>query len=205
MTGLLSMVLGRLYDGDLAGARRTLADHAPDPGHSPTCRAWLAYAEGELASAEGDVATASAAFERAIEAGGSVGSRFVVGVSEVSRLAALARGGNVDEALATFVPLLERYRQLGNATHGVTALRNVVVLFVRAGRDSAAMKILGALSDDDTKLTYGSESAEIAAAIDAPRGRHGPGHVDAWLATGAGHDTDWALEQAIANAGPMTG
>lgn len=167
------------------------------PTLGPTSRAWIAYGVGEVLSLEGRIEEAIASYADAIELGRSVGSRFVVGVSEVSRLAALVRGGETAEASATLAPVLRRHRDLDHDTHATTALRNVVWLLVRTERDDTAMRVLGALESHSTSETYGIESELLSEAKTAAARRHGTEQADAWMAEGHDQPVRWALDQAL--------
>lgn len=196
--GLLSHVLSYVYDGRASDARHELEHHRPPGPIGMTTMAWLAYAEAEVRTVEGREREAIESYEQAIALARSVGSRFIVSVSEVSRLAAMSRAGDVDEAIATFTAVLARYRQSHSTTHAITALRNVVVLLVRAHRDRPAMELLGSLAGDDTKSTYGIESDLLAKAEAEVRDRHSDSAVDDWMAAGVGKDPSWAIERGIA-------
>jgi predicted ATPase/DNA-binding winged helix-turn-helix (wHTH) protein len=196
--GLLSVVLAAVYGGDPITARRTFGASRSGTPLSVTSAAWLAYGEGELLSAEGDDRTAIERFRRAVELGTSVDNRFVVGVAQVAELAARARAGDITEAIRAFEAVLVQYRRTHHVTHAITALRNLIVLLVRDERDEPAMRLLGALSGPAVKATYGTESAELAAARAAVEFRCGAAEVERWIGEGDGQSTAWALDMAIA-------
>lgn len=195
--GLAHLVLPALYGGDTAGARRVYDGAQPPAPLSTTCEAWRAYAEGEILSVEGRIESAVARFDHAISAGSSVGSGFVVSMARTSSLAVQARAGDIDAALADFATVLSHHRRTHSLTHAATALRNLIVLMVRAGHDEFAMQLFGALSDPSVKITYGGESELLDQARAAVEARNRRDHVDAWLAAGAEHDVLWALDRAI--------
>lgn len=193
--GHLDVVLGNVFDGRLEQARAALEGDTPPAPCSPTSNAWLAYTEAELLLAEGDVDAAIEGFERAIRIARPIGSRYVVTVSEVARLSALARSGDPAHALATFEPLIDRYRRLHSTTHVVTALRHVVVLLGRVGEAQAAMQILGTLQTLD-RLSYGEEATLLEATKAGAVQAHGIAVVDAWLQDGRMHDLPRAVDIA---------
>lgn len=197
--GAVGPVLADIYEQHPDAARARFDALEPPPRMGPTGRAWLAYTEGELLLvAERRAGDAVECFDRAIELGSSVGSSFVVSVSEVSRLSALARADDLDDAIATMQRVLDRHRRRPRTIHAVTLLRNVVGLLARAERDRAAMEVLGALEVDDVKpLAYGAEYDLLAHARDVAESRHGVQAVERWVAAGGTHDLAWAIDRAV--------
>ncbi|MEL6983197.1 MAG: hypothetical protein AAFO29_12300, partial [Actinomycetota bacterium] len=202
--GVLNEVLALLYSGRVDQARQRFDEHVAPAPLSPTCRAWLAYANGELLAVEGDAVGAIAALDQAIELAGSVRNHFVVSVATVSSLATRSQQGDTEEALAAFGPVLAHYRRVWSLTHGVTALRNLIGLLVRAERDEPAMVLLGALSNPEVKSTYGAESELVTDARRTVEHRNPASTVTAWIDRGRAQDATWALDYAVellANAG----
>ncbi|MEM8926550.1 MAG: hypothetical protein AAGD35_23845, partial [Actinomycetota bacterium] len=195
--GVLNDVLACLYAGKSDLARRRFDEHVPPGSLSPTCRAWLAYADGELLAVEGRGAAAIAALDEAIELAGSVRNHFIVSVATVSALATRSQRGDTEEALAAFGPVLAHYRRVWSLTHGVTALRNLIGLLVRADRDEPAMVLFGALSNPDVKSTYGAESELLDGARLTVEERNPSSAVTAWIDHGQARDLVWALDYAI--------
>ncbi len=198
MLGANSSSLAWAYAGDVERARATLRDDRPIGDLAPTIRAWLDYADAEAALAAGDVDDALVAVERAIRVGESVRSGFVVSVAQVTRLSALSKAGDVDAAVAAFVPALRQYRFTHDVTHVVTALRNVVVLLARLERDQVACELLGALDTSAGSDSYGDELADLAEARRTMEQRNGSAAVATWIATGSGQSVRWAVEHALA-------
>jgi predicted ATPase len=195
--GVLNDVLACLYAGQTDLARQRFDAHAPPGPLSPTSQAWLAYGNGELLAVEGEGAAAIASLDEAIELAGSVRNHFIVSVATVSALATRSQRGDTDEALAAFGPVLARYRRVWSLTHGVTALRNLIGLLVRADRDEPAMVLLGALSNPEVKSTYGAESELLDGARLTVEQRNPTSAVSAWIEQGRAHDAVWALDYAI--------
>ena len=196
--GLLGRVLASVYAGRIDEARARLDDTPRPASLSPTNAAWIAYAEGEVHAGAHRVAEAVEWFDKAVELGASVNNRFVVGVAQVSALAARARSGDIVDSMAAFAPVLAQYRRSRSLTHGITALRNLIDLLVREERDEPAMVLLGALSAPATKATYGLESDLLDDARRAAERRHPSADIDRWTQRGAAHDPIWALDFAIA-------
>lgn len=195
--GAVDDVLSQLYSGEADVARRRLDEHHPPAPLSPTCQAWLAYTNGELLAAEGQAAAAIAALDEAVDVAGSVRNHFVVSVATVSALATRSQRGDTEEALNAFGPVLAHYRRVRSLTHGVTALRNLIGLLVRDGRDEPAMVLLGALSNPDVKSTYGAESKLVTEARLTVEHRQPAPTVDAWIAHGRSRDVIGALDYAV--------
>jgi predicted ATPase/DNA-binding winged helix-turn-helix (wHTH) protein len=195
--GAASSVLALVYSGRVDEAVAALPLVEPDSFDSPTTTSWAAYARGEVLAASGRDAEALEQLDRAIELGASVGSHLVVSVAQVSALAVRARTGDVRDAVAAFGPLLAQYRRTRSLTHGITALRNVIQLLVRAGHDEPAMVLFGALSNPTVKSTYGSESALLDQARATVEERIGSAAVGAAIEHGSRHDVIWAIDDAI--------
>jgi predicted ATPase len=190
-----TMVLA--YGGDPGAALHHFAEHRPSTQICPSGEAWLAYTEADVLAALGRTDAALERFGDAVRLGSSVGSTFVRSVAELSALAARSRAGDPDEARAAFVPVLTHYRRVRSMTHAITALRNLVVLLVRAGDDEDAMVLLGAVSGPETKALYGAESEQLADARSTVEERAGDELVEEWVARGATHDPLWAVDHAI--------
>ncbi len=194
--GVLDEVLAYLYGGKADVARKRFDEHVPPGPLSPTCRAWLAYARGELLAVDGQATEAIAAFDHAIEIAGTVGNRFIVSVATVSALATRSQRGDTGEALAAFGPVLAHYRRVRSLTHGVTALRNLIGLLVRIHRDEPAMVLFGSLSNPDVKSTYGTESDLLTEARLLVEQRNPAPAVASWIEHGRSNDAIWALDYA---------
>ncbi len=195
--GVIGEVLASVYGGRPADGQAVLDRHGTTVGLGPTCAAWIAYAEGELLSALSRHDEAIERFDTAIRLASSVGSHFVASVAEVSSLAASARTGDVNTALAAFRPRLVEYREMRSDSHGITTIRNLIEALVRANRYQPAMELLGAVSRPEVKLTYGAESDHLHEARSIAIDQAGADLVERWIARGAVHDLSWALDHAI--------
>jgi hypothetical protein len=193
--GVTALALAATYSGEDPGS---IGLRSPVSGAelAPSDRAWLAYSDGEcLATTE--PTRALQRYEEAIELGTSVNNRLVTGVATVSLLTLQARAGEPGQALAQFEPVLCDYRRTGSASHGITALRNLIDLLTRIGDDEMAMKLLGALSGHTLKVTYGKESQRLEAAREIVEARHRADVVAGWVLSTAGRGYRWALDAAI--------
>lgn len=197
IAGALSLVLGQVYAGRTDDAADILELLDTDSQVAPTSRAYGAYGQGEFFAASGRDAEAIERFERVVELGTSVGSHMTVGIARISSLAVKARSGDVDDAMAAFVPVLADYRRARSLTHAITALRNLIELLVRAGHDESAMVLLGALSNPNIKSTYGVESENLEVARATVIERRGSAAVTSWMAKGSARTATWALDHAI--------
>jgi tetratricopeptide (TPR) repeat protein len=195
--GVCDVALANLYGGQLQDAVVMLHGHE-SLELAPTDRAWLHYAEAEVA-ALGDPDRAIEYYRKAIDLARSVDSDFVEGVARVGLIALRARTGDPDETLAAAVPVLQMYRRRGDVTHGATALRNLIALLVRAEHDELAMYLYGALAAGSGKSTYGWERQLIDHARDTAEERHGADVVASWVSAGSPLDYFDALDDAIAN------
>ncbi|MEM9035210.1 MAG: winged helix-turn-helix domain-containing protein [Actinomycetota bacterium] len=196
MLAQANVVLSLVYGGRLDEARVVFETGSPPTDLNVTGRAWMAYVAGELAIAD-DPRAAVARFDEAAALGRSVGSSFVVGVSETSGLAARARLDDTADAFDRFAAVLAGFRRSGSHTHAVTALRNLVLLLVRSGNDQLAAELFGALSGPGVKSTYGVELEQLTDARAELVDRHGDEQVDRWQAGGSSHGVRWALDHAI--------
>lgn len=194
-SGLMGELLALTYGGQATEAERLLENEPAPP--SPTASAWILYGHGEVAAALGHERDAIDYFEQAIEQGLNVDNRFVVSVSQVSSLAARTRAGDLHEAREAFLPVLTHYRRIRNLTHGITALRNLIELLVRAGEDQTAMTLLGALSNPTVKATYGIESERLEQARATVIERNEPLVVEVWIEEGSINQPIEALDYAI--------
>lgn len=162
----------------------------------PSDAAWMLYCEAE-AVVEAEPSRAIATYERAVVLADGVGSRYVAAINRVSLAAAAARTGDPASAKSRFREVLENFRRAGNVTHAVTTLRNLIPLLVGQHDDEVAMKLLGALTGDEVKSTYGQEAQQIDACQQTVIGRVGASRVDEWLAAGSGRGESWAISFAL--------
>lgn len=161
---LVSRVLGHLYHGDGQAAVDTSgrARAAAESSGNHRARAWALYASGE-ARVDRDPGQAVILLEQAIEAARRVDSRLTEGVALVSLASLCGRGGKTRRALALFRETVLHWRRLGDYTHQLTTLRNLVDLFVRVGADEAAAVLHGAVTLGATP-SFGVEAERLAVA-----------------------------------------
>ena len=164
---------------------------------APSDHGWIAYCRAE-AIASSDPVEAIREYRRATGLAESVGAEFLLSVSRVSLAAALARSDDLDDAADGFRTMLSAFRRTGNLTHAITALRNLAVFLVRVGDDRTAMEILGALSSDELKSTFGAEAVDVDACRAEVVDRVGVAVVDRWMAAGHGQGTHDAIGAALA-------
>jgi hypothetical protein len=88
--------------------------------------------------------------------------------------------------------------RLADQTHQVTTLRNLAVLFQRAGRAEATAELLGSL-EAAAVPTYGEEAERLAEARRWVQDELTPDALEGCLAAGAGRDlvstAAWALAE----------
>ncbi len=73
----------------------------------------------------------------------------------------LARAGEVNEAAARYVALLDHFSAGGDLSHLVTTLRNLVTLFVRLGKPASRAELLGAVAAHRSSPSYGAEAERL--------------------------------------------
>jgi len=151
-----------------------------DRSGSPTMMALARYCEGEV-HMDRDPDRAGAAFDEAVTLARSVGNRLVEGISLVCLASSQGRHGQSDEVLRAFRDVVLHWRRVGDHTHQLTAVRNLVELLARVGADEPAAVLYGAVTSADTP-TYGIEAVRLNCAWAKVRGR-------------LGHDTAEALAE----------
>lgn len=136
---------------------------------TPSLRAGFSYLEGE-ARLDAAPQVALAAFHQAIEAARPVRNRFLSGVARVAVASLLARHGRPAEALTAFREIIDHWRTCGDWVHLWTTLRNLLVLFERAGADRAAAIIHGAVQTASTGAqAFGADAERMQSAATALR------------------------------------
>jgi hypothetical protein len=110
--------------------------------------------------------------------------------------AALARHGEPREAIAEFLTVIADHQRHGNLTHATTTLRNLIELLVRLDLNDTAMTLLGALSDDGIKSTFGFEEESLMRNQEIIENRVGHGTAELWAAAGRGRGVRWAVSFA---------
>jgi predicted ATPase/DNA-binding SARP family transcriptional activator len=142
----VSLVLAHLYGGSPAAALGYAEDawQAAQACGNDTARAWVRYAHGE-ALLDSDPDRAAELLEQAIDTAAAVDSRLARGVALVSLASLRGRGGEPRRALELFRQTVAHWRAIGDRTHQVTTLRNLVELLVRIGAGAPAAVLYGAV------------------------------------------------------------
>lgn len=178
----LNPAIALLYGGragEAAAHARELGVAAAASG-APTLLAWARYVHGETTRAD-DPTGAGLRLQTAVDLARRVGSRLPEGAALVSLASLYGRRGDTGRATELFVDAVRHWRRLGDRTHQLTTLRNVVELFDRAGADVPAAVLLGAVTGS-APPTFGSGTERLeavwhrlgrrlgeAAAVDATR------------------------------------
>jgi predicted ATPase/DNA-binding SARP family transcriptional activator len=163
MTELLR-VLVYLYRGDAGAAvvyARELSEAAERSGNH-AMRAWALYGHGE-ALLDTDPAEAAALLEQAVEAAGAVDVRVPEGAALLSLASLCGRRGEVARALALFRDTIHHWRRLGDWTHQLTTLRNLVELLARVHVDEQVAALHGGVTAADPP-SFGAEAERLEAA-----------------------------------------
>ncbi|MFW5933812.1 MAG: tetratricopeptide repeat protein, partial [Actinomycetota bacterium] len=167
-------VIGHAYRGETTAATAALPElmAAADESASPTMLAFAHYCDGEC-YLDTDPERAAVSLERAIDLAHSVDNALVAGVSQVSLASLLGRTGRTEEALARFRDVISHWRRLGNYTHQLTTLRNLVELLVQIGEDELAAMLHGAVTEASAAPSFGLEAQRLAAAWERLESRLG--------------------------------
>jgi predicted ATPase/DNA-binding SARP family transcriptional activator len=177
--------LALLYGGDVpeAAAEVALLHGIADRCGSPTMLAFARYCDGEV-NLERDPDHAAASLEEAVTLARSVGNRLLEGVSLVCLASSQGRRGDTREALRVFREVVAHWRRVGDHTHQLTTVRNLVELLAQIEADEPAAILYGAVTSGDTP-TYGAEAARIERAWERITDRLG--HQPAGALADRGH------------------
>jgi predicted ATPase/DNA-binding SARP family transcriptional activator len=167
-----------LGDHDVALARATAAARQADRAGSPTVQALCSYVLGEIL-AEVRPSEALEHLTAASNTAERVGADLLTIMATTAEVALRGRHGDPDLALARYTEVLPRLHEAGADNFALTAVRNLVVLLVRTGRDVAALELAAAVDRLGAAAAYGNESARLGAAIRAATQRLDPGSVRA--------------------------
>ncbi|MGQ0575561.1 MAG: BTAD domain-containing putative transcriptional regulator [Pseudonocardia sp.] len=177
---LIDLAASAAYAGDpsAAGHEAALVAHAPQL-RSPTGRAWLHYALGELRAERGDP-DAAGFLRTAISEAEKVDSGFVAGVARHTLLTSAARDGDPTTSLPAFGPLLDHWHGYGAWTQLWIAVRALAGTLSRLGhhREVAVLLAAMAASARATRV-YGADAARLDAVRTAARAALGDGFAAA--------------------------
>jgi tetratricopeptide (TPR) repeat protein len=190
--GVVGVALARIYDGDHDGGLSTIDGVENVQEMAPTDVGWVRYARAEGLVAD-QPARAIEAYRQAFDLASPVDGRYLALVARASMAAALARHGEPREAIEEFLTVIADHQRHGNFTHATTTLRNLIELFVRLDLNESAMTLLGALSDDRLKTTFGVEEESLVRNQETIEKRVGHGTAERWADAGSGRGVRWAL------------
>ncbi len=175
-------ILAHLYRGDTDEAAAGVPElrRVAERSGSPTMRAFSCYCDGEV-HLERDPDRAALALTEAVALARSAGNRLIEGVSLVCLASSQGRRGRMREALHTFRDVVAHWRRVGDHTHQLTAVRNLVELLAEMEADEPAAILYGAVTSGDTP-TFGIEAERLTRAWQQVEGRLGPEAAEA-LAT----------------------
>jgi predicted ATPase/DNA-binding SARP family transcriptional activator len=157
----VSRVLANLYDGSQADALTYVDDarQAAEACGNLTALAWVRYAHGE-ALMDLEPRRAAELLEQAIDTATQIDSQLARGVALVSLASLLGRRGDTRRALQLFRDAVSHWRGIGDHTHQVTTLRNLVELLAHVGADEAAAVLHGAVVTGATP-SFGAEADRV--------------------------------------------
>ena len=163
-TTSLLRVLVHLYRGDVTNAASHAVDlsDAAERSGNQVMRAWALYGRGETLL-ESDPTSAAPLLEQAIEAAAAINGRVPEGAAMVSLASLYGRRGETDRALALFRRAVDHWRRLGDWTHQLTTLRNLVELLARVQVDESVAVLHGAVTAA-VPPTFGAEAERLAVA-----------------------------------------
>ena len=160
----VSQVLAHMYRGDAEAAEAVAATAraSAETSGNDTAQAWALYASGE-ALLDTDPSRAGELLEQAVEAARRVDRPLIEGVTLVSLASVHGRTGDTDRALELFAAAIAHWRRLGDYTHQLTTLRNLVELLARLGECEPAALLYGAVTAGSTP-SFGAEAARLSTA-----------------------------------------
>lgn len=197
----VDQVLAHRYrgQGEVARAQAARLEEAAESSGNPTMRAWARYCHGE-ALMDTDPDEAARCFEGAIELAAGVGS-LPEGVALVSLASLCGRRGEADRALELFRDVIARWRRLGNYSHQLTTLRNLVEVLARldagAAVDEPAARLHGAVTAAATP-SFGVEAQRLASAWARLEQRLGADAAHAAAVGGTGLTVAEVADEALA-------
>ena len=158
---LLDPTLALLYRGDHEAARTHADEFArrAEEVDSPTALAWARYVQGET-RLDDDPAAAAQRLEVAIEVARDIDGHLPLGAALVSLASLRARRGDPRRALPLFRDAVDHWRRLGDHTHQLTTLRNLVEVLVHLGEHEAAAWLHGAVTTASPP-TFGTEATRL--------------------------------------------
>ncbi|GAB2742249.1 BTAD domain-containing putative transcriptional regulator [Salinifilum aidingensis] len=201
----VNRILGHLYRGEIEAAATGVPElrHVAERSGNPSMRAFARYCDGEV-HMERDPDRAAVALEEAVTLARSVGNRLIEGVSLVCLASSLGRRGQVDEALRAFRDVVLHWRGVGDHTHQLTAVRNLVELLAEVQADEHAAILHGAVTSGVTP-TYGLEATRLTRAWRKVEGRLGRDAAQALAAQGQALDVRRVGEEALARINTLLG
>lgn len=157
-------VLAHLYraEQDHAEEQVTALRGLADELGNPTMRAFARYCDGEV-HLDTRPDEAAVTLQEAVGLARSVDNQLLRGVSLVSLASLQGRRGEIQDALRLFREVVAHWRRLGDHTHQLTTLRNLVELLAHVGADEPAAVLYGAVTAGDTP-SFGVEAERLAAA-----------------------------------------
>jgi predicted ATPase/DNA-binding SARP family transcriptional activator len=208
------LAIARAFQGRSTEAERAAreAGELAAAAGAPSVRSLAAYALGEaLAPNEPDAALE--AFDLARREASTVGARFFEGIARTADVALRGRHGDPQEALSRYRQALQVWHDAAADSFVLTTLRNLVVLLVRVGADTAAVTLETALGRLAPRDSYGPEATLLARAITAATERL-PAAAEAIARREAANLADLGeamrfgiavIDEQVAAVGPATG
>jgi len=195
------------YSGDMQRAcelaeqmMATALDHP-----CPSLLAFAHYVAGEV-RLDADPAGARPLLEQSLVEAGKVPNRFVLGIAGVSAIAAAARTGDPDTALARYPDLIEHWSRAGAWNQQWLTIRTLIETLTRIGANEAAAVLHGALcASPSATAIIGADAERIQAAVGELTARLGEDDRSALQARGAALGDAGAVGYALTTVRALVG
>jgi tetratricopeptide (TPR) repeat protein len=195
--GTVFTALARAYGGRVDEALEALERARPFSLAPAAARGWLHYTLGEVLALQSRFGAASDELQHAVAHGSRIEHRYLVSVARATLATVLGRSGDSNGAFAAMGECLRDCRRNGNMVHAVTAMRNLVDLLVKSGRDSEAVVVWAGAATADWGGSYGSESETVRDAVSKAGARLGMSTFEQCRREGEQLGVHGALDRAI--------
>lgn len=201
----VNRILAHLYRGEIEAAAAGVPElrRVAERSGNPTMRAFARYCDGEV-HMDRAPDRAAIALEEAVTLARGVGNSLIEGVSLVCLASSRGRRGRVDDALRAFREVVLHWRRVGDHTHQLTAVRNLVELLAEVRADEQAAILHGAVTSGVTP-TYGLEAVRLDQAWEKVAGRLGRDTAEALAERGRAIGVRGVGDEALARIATLLG
>jgi predicted ATPase/class 3 adenylate cyclase/DNA-binding SARP family transcriptional activator len=171
----------------------------------PSLLAFAHYVAGEVLL-DANPAGARPLLEQSLVEAGKVPNRFVLGIAGVSAIAAAARTGDSDTALARYPDLIEHWSRAGAWNQQWLTIRTLIETLTRIGASEAAAVLHGALcASPSATALVGADAERLQAAVGELTARLGEDERSALQARGAALGDAGAVGYALTTVRALVG